>query len=75
VATPSTETTPAVTIDCEACAVQYSDACDDCIVSYLVSHDQGSPVILNHDEKHAVDLLADAGLVPPSRFEFRPRLA
>ena len=56
-------------IDCEECASRFTDACDDCLVSYLIGHEAGTPVMLDDDEKRAVDLLADAGLVPPSRFQ------
>ena len=31
--------------------------------------------MLDQHEKHAVDLLADAGLVPPSRFQERTDIA
>ncbi|MEM8704841.1 MAG: hypothetical protein AAGE98_00175 [Actinomycetota bacterium] len=66
---------PALTIDCDACEMQFTAECDDCLVSYLVGHEEGVPVMLDEDEKHAVDLLADAGLVPPSRFQERTGIA
>ena len=66
---------PALTIDCAVCEVRHTDACDDCVVSYLVGHEAGTPVILDADEKRAVDLLAEAGLVPGSRFSPRPGVA
>ncbi len=66
---------PALMIDCDACEMQFSDQCDDCLVSYLVGHEEGTPVMLDEDEKQAVDLLADAGLVPPSRFVQRSGIA
>jgi hypothetical protein len=66
---------PALTIDCAVCEVRDTDACDDCVVSYLVGHEAGTPVVLDADEKRAVELLADAGLVPGSRFAPRPGVA
>lgn len=63
---------PVLTIDCAVCEVRDTDACDDCLVSYLVGHEAGTPVELDADEKRAVDLLAEAGLVPGSRFAPRP---
>ena len=66
---------PALTIDCDACEMQHTTECDDCLVSYLVGHEEGVPVMLDQHEKHAVDLLADAGLVPPSRFQERTGIA
>ncbi len=65
----------ALTIDCAVCEVRDTDACDDCVVSYLVGHEAGTPVILDAEEKRAVDLLAEAGLVPASRFSPRPGVA
>ncbi len=61
----------ALTIDCEACVAQFTDACDDCVVSYLIEREPGTPVVFDDDERHAIELLADAGLVPPSRFRSR----
>ena len=66
---------PALTIDCDACEMQHTTECDGCLVSYLVGHEEGVPVMLDQHEKHAVDLLADAGLVPPSRFQERTDIA
>ncbi|MEM7141919.1 MAG: hypothetical protein AAF548_12895 [Actinomycetota bacterium] len=66
---------PVLTIDCDVCEAQHTDACDDCVVSYLVGHEAGTPVVLDDREKRAVDLLTDAGLVPASRFRPRPTVA
>ena len=55
-------------IDCDMCAMQHTETCDDCVVSYLVGHTQGTPVVLDFEERRAVELLNDAGLVPSSRF-------
>lgn len=51
------------------CVRQHSDECDDCVVSYLVDHDPATPVMLDRQEQEAVELLADAGLIPRSKFE------
>lgn len=64
-----TESDAVVTIDCDACVRQHSDECDDCVVSYLVDHDPATPVVFGPQERAAVELLADAGLIPGSRFE------
>ncbi|MFT7607482.1 MAG: hypothetical protein ACI9MX_000537 [Candidatus Aldehydirespiratoraceae bacterium] len=65
----------ALIIDCDVCVARATDACDDCMVSYLVGHEAGTPVVLDAEEKRAVELLADAGLVPASRFSPRPGVA
>lgn len=51
-------------IDCDQCAMQYTSACDDCVVSILF---QIGPVELNDEEVGALDNLADQGLVPKLR--------
>jgi hypothetical protein len=60
---------PVVTIDCEDCIRYQGDDCDDCVVSYLVDHDPATPVVFGPQEQKAVDLLADAGLIPRLKFE------
>lgn len=51
-------------IDCDACAMQATDACDDCLVTFLVD---GGPLDLAPAEHEAFGHLADAGLVAPLR--------
>lgn len=51
-------------IDCDSCEVR-GLACHDCVVTVLL----GPPPELAFDdeEKRALDILADSGLVPPLR--------
>jgi hypothetical protein len=52
-------------IDCDTCAVR-GLACGDCVVSVLL----GAPpsgVELDETERHALAVLADAGMVPQLR--------
>jgi hypothetical protein len=51
-----------VVIDCEDCAVR-GPGCRDCVVSVLL----GVPETLLHDERAALDVLADVGLAPRLR--------
>ncbi|HEU4360190.1 MAG TPA: hypothetical protein VFR27_01610 [Mycobacterium sp.] len=51
-----------VVIDCDDCAVR-GPACRDCVVSVLL----GAPPELREDERAALDVLAEAGLVPRLR--------
>ncbi len=63
--TPLTATGDPVLIDCDSCSVRGA-GCSDCVVTFLL----GSPpsgVVLGDDERRAIDVLADAGLVPPLR--------
>jgi hypothetical protein len=51
-------------IDCDTCAVR-GDACSDCVMSVLLAP---PPVVeWDEDERRALALLADAGLLPRLR--------
>jgi len=56
-----------LTIDCDSCALQRTDACDDCVVSFLLGREPDDAVVIDADEERAVRLLAGAGLVPRLR--------
>ncbi|MFM2438297.1 MAG: hypothetical protein RLZ55_1116 [Actinomycetota bacterium] len=51
-----------VTIDCDTCEVR-DIACGDCVVSVLI----GAPAQWDEEERRALSVLADSGLVPPLR--------
>lgn len=53
-------------IDCNACEMQATTACDQCIVPVLL-HQMSGPFDLANDEADALGNLADAGLVAPLR--------
>lgn len=54
-------------IDCDRCSLQGSEACDDCVVTFLCrDHDAGA-VVVDFHEARAIRLLGDAGLAPPLR--------
>ncbi len=53
-------------IDCDACVMQHTDACDDCIVTAILGTDDGV-VELGDAEAFALRNLADAGVVSPLR--------
>jgi hypothetical protein len=59
------------TIDCDECAMAGSDACRDCVVSFIVSREPGDAVVVDADEERALRALGDTGLVP--RLRHRPR--
>lgn len=52
-------------IDCDECVMQHTDACADCIVTYLLDP---PPVRFDGDEEQAIRVLQDGGLAPRSRF-------
>jgi hypothetical protein len=62
---------PTLTIDCEQCALQHSQACDDCVVTFLLDRDADDAVVIDADEARAMRMLERAGLVPSLRFSER----
>lgn len=54
-------------IDCDTCAVRDTDACGDCIVTFLVERPEGA-VIFDVEEERALRSLQQVGLAPKSRF-------
>jgi hypothetical protein len=55
------------TIDCEDCAMAGTNACDDCVVSFIVSREPGDAVVVDAVEERALRTLSESGLVPPVR--------
>jgi len=53
-------------IDCNECMMQHTPACRDCVVGHLL-HDLMGPVELDADRAEALDMLAEAGLLPHLR--------
>jgi hypothetical protein len=53
-------------IDCNACEMQATTACDECIVPVLL-HQMSGPFEIGQDEEQALNNLADAGMVAPLR--------
>jgi len=60
-------TSSPLTISCDTCVMRQSDACSDCVVTYLFNHEPGDAVVFSLEEERAVRLLASAGLVPTLR--------
>lgn len=56
-----------ITISCSDCALEDTAACDDCLVSFVCSHDPGDALVIDASEARAARLLAGAGLVPALR--------
>lgn len=52
-------------IDCDTCAVR-GTSCRDCVVTVLLGP-PSEPVEFDAAERHALELLAEAGLLPPLR--------
>jgi len=56
----------AMLIDCEECAMQDTIACRDCVVSHLL-RDVVGPIEVDEEQVEALEVLAEAGLVPTLR--------
>ncbi len=61
----------AITVSCDDCCLQHTDACADCLVTFVLAREPDDAVILDADEARAVRLLQRAGLVPGLRFASR----
>ena len=54
-------------IDCDDCAMQGTDCCDDCVVTFICSREPGEAVVVDVAEARAMRALASAGLLPRLR--------
>ncbi len=59
-------------ISCEDCVMQGTDACGDCVVTFICGREANEAVIIDVAEARAVRLLGEVGLVPPLRQMRRP---
>ena len=55
------------TIDCDECTMQGTDACEDCVVTFICGRDPDEAVVVDAAEERALRLLTGAGLVPRLR--------
>ena len=53
-------------IDCATCLASGED-CGDCVMSFMAEPDFGRPIRFSQEEKQALEVMADAGLVPALR--------
>lgn len=60
-----------VIIDCDCCQLQGTEACDDCVVSFLLGREPEDAVVIDADEARAMRMLERAGLAPSLRFSTR----
>ncbi len=57
-----------VSIDCHDCRAPVT-ACSDCVVTMLLPDDSAAEPRLSQEERRALTVLSDSGLVPPLRYE------
>jgi hypothetical protein len=58
-------------IDCDTCTMQHTDACPDCVVTYICSREPGDAVVVDVEEFRALRMLSESGLVPELRHRRR----
>ncbi|MEZ5140949.1 MAG: hypothetical protein R2726_00280 [Acidimicrobiales bacterium] len=60
-----------VVIDCDDCVMQHTDACDDCVVTFLCAREPDDAVIIDVAEIRALRTLHEVGLAPRLRHRRR----
>jgi hypothetical protein len=60
-----------LTISCDECVMQHTDACAECVVTFICDRDPDDAVVIDAAEARAVRLLGGSGLVPPLRHRLR----
>ena len=60
-----------ITISCDECSMQCTDACQQCVVSYVLRREDidDEPLVLDLQEARVVRMLSRAGLVPELLFQ------
>ena len=56
-----------LTISCDECTLQGTDACSDCIVTFLLERDPTDAIVIDAQEARAMRMLEGIGLVPALR--------
>jgi len=69
--TSSSTTGASYTIDCDQCVMQHTDACADCVVTFICSREPGDALVVDVGEYRALRLLSESGLVPELRHRRR----
>ncbi len=60
-----------ISVSCDDCCLQETDACEDCLVSFVLDREPEDAVVIDVEEARALRLLTRAGLVPALRFSSR----
>ena len=68
----ATGTDDVLVIDCAECVLEGTDACGDCVVTWLVDREPGDAVVIDVAEVRALRALEHGGLVPMLRHTLRP---
>jgi len=58
---------PTISISCDDCELQHTDACADCLVTFVLGREPHDAVVVDVAEARAIRMLGRAGLVPELR--------
>jgi hypothetical protein len=61
------EARPTISISCEDCELQHTDACADCLVTFVLGREPDDAVVVDVAEARAIRMLGQAGLVAELR--------
>jgi len=64
---PEPDPSGAIVISCDDCAMQHSEVCEDCLVSFITGRDPDDAVVIDVDEARALRMMTKVGLVPGAR--------
>jgi hypothetical protein len=64
-----------MTIDCDVCSMQGTEACSDCVVSFICGREPDDAVVFDVAEERALRLLGRSGLLPPLRHQQRATIS
>ena len=56
-----------ISISCDDCDLQRTDACGDCLVSFILGREADDALVVDVAEARAIRMLGRAGLVPELR--------
>lgn len=59
------------TVECDACVMRETAACEDCVVTFLLGREPDDAVVIDAQEARAMRLLEQAGLLPTLKFQGR----
>jgi hypothetical protein len=57
-------------VDCNECVMKDTDACAECVVSYILDRPEGA-VVFDAEQERAMRAMTRAGLLPLLRWEKR----
>jgi hypothetical protein len=58
-------------IDCDDCAMQHTETCGECVVTFICRSEASTAVVIDVAEARALRMLSDSGLVPALRHRRR----